>query len=435
MFEKYRERVKSCDTFKYMGVVDQVVGLMIESIGPKAKLGDVCRIRTLDDDGEVLAEVVGIKENRILLMPYGDVKGIGSGSVIENTGAKLKIPVGEGLKGRILNGIGQIIDDGGPVEFEGTCSIDKPYSNPLSRPRITEPMSFGIKAIDGLLTIGKGQRMGIFAGSGVGKSTLMGMIARNIRADVNIIALVGERGRELRDFMERDLGPEGMAKSILIIATSDQPAMLRSKCALVATALAEYFQEQGQDVLLMMDSLTRFAMAQREIGLAVGEPPVSRGYPPSIYAELPKLLERTGNFEKGSITGIYTVLVEGDDTNEPIADTVRGIIDGHIILSRSLAQSNHYPAIDVNASVSRLMNDIADKEHLEVAKKMRDLLATYYANQDLISIGAYKAGSNPKIDKAIAYIDRINQFLIQAVDEKFTKDETIRLMTQLMKDC
>lgn len=435
MFKKYRERVKSCDTFKYMGVVDQVVGLMIESIGPKAKLGDVCRIRTLDGGGELLAEVVGIKENRILLMPYDDVKGIGSGSVIENTGAKLKIPVGEGLKGRILNGIGQIIDDLGPVELEGTCSIDKPYSNPLSRPRITEPMSFGIKAIDGLLTIGKGQRMGIFAGSGVGKSTLMGMIARNIRADVNIIALVGERGRELRDFMERDLGPEGMAKSILVIATSDQPAMLRSKCALVATALAEYFQEQGQDVLLMMDSLTRFAMAQREIGLAVGEPPVSRGYPPSIYAELPKLLERTGNFEKGSITGIYTVLVEGDDTNEPIADTVRGIIDGHIILSRNLAQSNHYPAIDVNASVSRLMNDIAEKSHLEVAKKMRDLLATYSANQDLISIGAYKSGSNPKIDKAIAYIDRINQFLMQQVDEKFTKDETIQLMTQLMKDC
>lgn len=435
MLEQYRERLKDYDTFKYMGVVDQVVGLMIESIGPKAKLGDVCRIRALDEGGVILAEVVGIKENRILLMPYDDVKGIGSGSVIENTGGKLKIPVGEGLKGRILNGVGQVIDGLAPIQEEAMCAIEKSYSNPLSRPRITESMSFGIKAIDGLLTIGKGQRMGIFAGSGVGKSTLMGMIARNIKADVNVIALVGERGRELRDFMERDLGPEGMAKSILVIATSDQPAMLRSKCALVATALAEYFQGKGQDVLLMMDSLTRFAMAQREIGLAVGEPPVSRGYPPSIYAELPKLLERTGNFEKGSITGIYTVLVEGDDTNEPIADTVRGILDGHIILSRSLAQSNHYPAIDVNASVSRLMNDIADQEHLTVAKKMRDLLSVYYANHDLISIGAYKSGSNPKIDQAITYIDRINQFLMQRVEEKFTKEETIELMKQLMQEC
>lgn len=432
MLSKYRELVKHCDTFQYMGLVEKVVGLTIESVGPKARLGDVCKIRSLDESRVILAEVVGIKEKRILLMPYDDIKGIGSGSIVESTGKKLMIPVGEALKGRIVNAVGQVIDDLGDIKCSDYHPIERNYANPLSRPRIEEKMSFGVKAIDGLLTIGKGQRMGIFAGSGVGKSTLMGMIARNIQADVNVIALVGERGREVRDFMEKDLGSEGMAKSILVVATSDQPAMMRSKCAMVATAIAEYFQEQGQDVLLMMDSLTRFAMAQREIGLAVGEPPVARGYTPSIYAELPKLLERSGNFEKGSITGIYTVLVEGDDTNEPIADTVRGIVDGHIILSRTLAQRNQYPAIDVSASVSRLMNDIAPEHQLTLAGEIRDVLATYYANYDLISIGAYKSGSNPKVDKAIAHIDRINGFLMQKVDDKFSYDETVALMEGLL---
>lgn len=432
MWNHYRERVKNCDSLKYLGRVQKIAGLMIESAGPRARMGDVCHVRALGEAHSVLAEVVGIQENEILLMPYDDVRGIGAGSIVENTGRKLQIPVGEALKGRIVNGIGQPIDDLGPVANTVMYSVARQYANPLSRPRITDIMPFGVKAIDGLLTIGKGQRMGIFAGSGVGKSTLMGMIARNIQADVNVIALVGERGREVLDFMERDLGPEGMAKSILVVATSDQPAMMRSKCALVATAIAEYFRGQGQDVLLMMDSLTRFAMAQREIGLAVGEPPVSRGYPPSIFAELPKLLERSGNFEKGSITGIYTVLVEGDDTNEPIADTVRGILDGHIVLSRSLAQRNQYPAIDINASISRLMNDIGDEKLLKLAKEIRDILAIYNENYDLIAIGAYKKGSNPKVDRAIAHIDEINAFLMQKTGDDFSFEETLQLMETLV---
>jgi len=301
-------------------------------------------------------------------------------------------------------------------------------ANPLARPRISEVLEFGVKAIDGLLTIGKGQRMGIFSGSGVGKSTLMGMIARNVKADVNIIALVGERGREVREFLERDLGEEGLAKSVLVVATSDQPPMQRMKCALVATTVAEYFKDRGKDVLLMMDSLTRFAMAQREIGLATGEPPVARGYTPSIYSALPKLLERTGNFEGGSITGIYTVLVEGDDVNEPISDTVRGIIDGHIVLSRKIAMQNHYPAIDVLGSISRLMNDIVSEEQIDTAGKMRNLMSLYEANSDLINIGAYKSGSNKALDEAISKIDEINRFLKQKVDEKFMFDESNELM-------
>ena len=294
-------------------------------------------------------------------------------------------------------------------------------------------MEFGIKAIDGLLTIGKGQRIGIFAGSGVGKSTLMGMIAKNVKADINVIALVGERGREVLDFVRKDLGEEGMARSILVVATSDQPAMLRKKCPSVATGIAEYFRDQGCDVLLMMDSLTRFAMAQREIGLAVGEPPVARGYTPSIYAELPKLLERSGNFEKGSITGVYTVLVEGDDTNEPIADTVRGILDGHIVLSRRLAAANHYPAIDVGASISRLMADIVPMEDRRAAGRVRDIMSVYEKSADLVSIGAYKAGTNPKLDYALSKIDAIDDFLMQGVDESFTYDATMQQMKKILQ--
>ena len=290
-----------------------------------------------------------------------------------------------------------------------------------------------MKAIDGLLTIGKGQRIGIFAGSGVGKSTLMGMIAKNVKADINVIALVGERGREVLDFVQKDLGEEGMARSILVVATSDQPAMLRKKCPSVATGIAEYFRDQGYDVLLMMDSLTRFAMAQREIGLAVGEPPVARGYTPSIYAELPKLLERSGNFEKGSITGVYTVLVEGDDTNEPIADTVRGILDGHIVLSRSLAAANHYPAIDVGASVSRLMADIVSDEHRQMAGRVRDIMSIYNKNADLVSIGAYKPGTNPKLDYALGKMDAINSFLKQGVDESFGYEEIVEQMERILQ--
>ena len=306
--------------------------------------------------------------------------------------------------------------------------MDSSYTNPLSRPPIRQRLDFGVKAIDGLNTIGKGQRIGIFAGSGVGKSTLMGMIAKNVKTDINVIALVGERGREVLEFVQKDLGEEGMRRSVLVVATSDQPAMLRMKCPLVATTIAEYFRDQGMDVLLMMDSLTRYAMAQREIGLAIGEPPIARGYTPSIYAEFPKLLERSGNFDRGSITGVYTVLVEGDDTNEPIADTVRGILDGHIVLSRQLAGENHFPAIDISASISRLMTEIVDEEHRSVASRFRNLLSIYQKNSDLISIGAYKKGVNPFLDQAVGKIGAMNEFLMQGTKEHFSYDQTLQMM-------
>ena len=311
--------------------------------------------------------------------------------------------------------------------------MDSAYINPMARPPIRERMEFGIKAIDSLLTIGKGQRIGIFAGSGVGKSTLMGMIAKNVKADINVIALVGERGREVLEFMQKDLGEEGMRRSVLVVATSDQPAMLRMKCPSVATSIAEYFRDQGYDVLLMMDSLTRFAMAQREIGLAIGEPPIARGYTPSMYAEMPKLLERSGNFEKGSITGVYTVLVEGDDTNEPIADTVRGILDGHIVLSRALANANHFPAIDVGASISRLMVEIVSPEHRQLAGQLRDIMGVYEKNADLVSIGAYKAGTNSKLDYALSKIDAIHQFLMQGTDEAFSYEESLNQLQRILR--
>ncbi|HHW46737.1 MAG TPA: flagellar protein export ATPase FliI [Clostridiales bacterium] len=429
-FNSAIRQMRKIDTLTYMGKIRNITGMMMEACGMEAKIGEICTIHTDDPDKVVTAEVVGFKDGRLLLMAYDDIKGIGPGSLIKSTGSKLKIPVCDGLIGRIVDAMGRPIDDKGPLKASKYYEVHSGYKNPLYRPRIDSYLSFGIKAIDGLLTIGKGQRMGIFAGSGVGKSTLMGMIAKNIKSDVNVIALVGERGREVKEFIEKDLGPEGMARSVLVIATSDQPAMLRVKCALVATTIAEYFCDKGKDVLLMMDSLTRFAMAQREIGLAVGEPPIARGYTPSIYSELPKLLERSGKFENGSITGIYTVLVEGDDTNEPISDTVRGILDGHIVLSRTLANRNHYPAIDVNASISRLMYDIVSKEHLDLAAKIRNLLSVYYQNYDLISIGAYKHGINPKLDEAIEKIDRINSFLRQK-DEKYSYEETLQLMREI----
>ena len=340
--------------------------------------------------------------------------------------------MGEFLRGRIIDAMGRPMDSKGPFQSQRHYYVENTFINPIDRPLITERLDFGVKAIDGLNTIGKGQRIGIFAGSGVGKSTLLGMIAKNVKADINVIALVGERGREVLEFAEKDLGPEGLKRSVLVVATSDQPAMLRMKCPLVATTIAEYFKDQGKDVLLMMDSLTRFAMAQREIGLAIGEPPVARGYTPSIYAEFPKLLERSGNFAKGSITGVYTVLVEGDDTNEPIADTVRGILDGHIVLSRKLANENHFPAIDVNASISRLMSSIVSQEHKNLAAKIRDILSLYSKNEDLISIGAYKSGTNPRLDQAIQKIDQINAFLMQQTDENFTYEEIIQHMHKIL---
>jgi flagellum-specific ATP synthase len=430
-FQYIRETLTKEDFCTYIGKVKKISGMMIEASGNRYSIGEVCELNTDSTGKTVRAEVVGLNDGRVLLMPYEDIKGIGLGNTVTATNNKLKIPVGDFLIGRIVDATGQPIDDGEKFTSNEYCYVDNEYINPLSRPRINEALSFGVKAIDGLLTIGKGQRMGIFAGSGVGKSTLLGMVAKNVKADINVIALVGERGREVREFIEKDLGEEGLKRSVLVIATSDQPAMLRVKCALTATTIAEYFKDKGKDVLLMMDSLTRFAMAQREIGLATGEPPVSRGYTPSIYAELPKLLERSGNFAQGSITGIYTVLVEGDDTNEPISDTVRGIVDGHIVLTRKLANSNHYPAIDINASISRLMNDIASEEHNSKAKRIRDILAEYYANYDLISIGAYKKGTNKKLDEAIAKIDDVNAFMKQGVNDKYTFDEIIDLMDKI----
>jgi flagellum-specific ATP synthase len=429
--KKLQEALEKEDFYTYIGKVKRISGMMIEATGSKYRIGEVCTISTDVVGKNISAEVVGFNDGRVLLMPYEDIKGIGLGNVVKSTKNKLKIPVGDFLIGRIVDAKGQPMDDGEAFQTEDYCYVDNEYMNPLLRPRIDSCLSFGVKAIDGVVTIGKGQRMGIFAGSGVGKSTLLGMVAKNVKADINVIALVGERGREVREFIEKDLGEEGLKRSVLVVATSDQPAMLRVKCALVATTIAEYFRDKGNDVLLMMDSLTRFAMAHREIGLATGEPPVARGYTPSIYAELPKLLERSGNFNKGSITGIYTVLVEGDDTNEPIADTVRGIVDGHIVLTRKLANSNHFPAIDVNASISRLMNDIVSKEHNKNAKKLRDVLSLYYTNYDLISIGAYKKGTNPQLDEAIGKIDQVNDFLKQEINENFTFEETLSIMEEI----
>ncbi len=420
------------DFFTRAGRIDKLVGMTVESNGPPCNVGDVCRIN-IANRREVLAEVVGFKDSKIQLMPFEELDGIGPDSTVISTGGRLMVPVGEELVGRTINALGQPIDGRGDINCTEMRYIDGEASNPMDRPGINKTIEMGVRAIDGFLTIGKGQRMGIFAGSGVGKSTLMGMLARNVKADVNVIALVGERGREVVEFIERDLGEEGAKRSVLVVATSDQPAMMRSKCALTATTIAEYFRDMGLDVLLMMDSLTRYCMAQREIGLSVGEPPVARGYTPSMYKVLPRLLERAGNFKRGSITGIYTVLVEGDDANEPVSDTVRGIIDGHIMLSRKLAAKNHYPAIDVSSSISRLMNEIASGEHREAASILRNALAVYEANIDLISIGAYKSGSNKVLDDALERMDALNAFLCQETDEKLNFDETIGRLLQIAK--
>ena len=425
-----RRLLQLSDLFTYQGKISKIMGLMVEATGLVCNIGDICQI-LVDDSRHVLAEVVGITGNVIQLMPYQEVDGIGSGSIVRNTGGKLAIGVCNEMLGRAVDALGRPIDGGPALRGTATYPINGTHSNPLERPPISQVMELGVRAIDGLLTMGKGQRMGIFAGSGVGKSTLMGMIARNVKADVNVIALVGERGREVVEFMDKNLGPEGMRRSVLVVATSDQPAIMRSKCALTATTIAEYFRDQGLDVLLMMDSLTRFCMAQREIGLATGEPPVARGYTPSIYAVLPKLLERSGNFETGSITGIYTVLVEGDDTNEPVSDTVRGIVDGHIVLSRKVAMRNHYPAIDILASISRLMSSIVTPEHQKAAGKIRHMMSVYQENQDLLSIGAYKSGSNPELDQAIRHMDAINRLLRQETDSKVSFRETVEQMIQI----
>ncbi len=443
---KYK-KMANAPFYRTRGKVVNVIGLTIESAGPDAKLGDICLIypKKKDDDSltehvvkPAMAEVVGFKDNHVQLMPYENTSGIGNGSIVENTDSPLRVNVGEGLLGQTLDGLGRIdgTNYGQGVQLEGgvAYSVENQPPDPMTRDPISEVLSLGVKAVDGLLTVGKGQRIGIFAGSGVGKSTLLGMFARNTQADINVIALIGERGREVREFIERDLGEEGMKRSIVVCATSDKPALERLKAAKTATSIAEYFRDKGKDVLLMMDSLTRFSMAQREIGLASGEPPVSRGYPPSVYAEMPKLLERAGRSRKGSITGLYTVLVDGDDMNEPITDTARGILDGHIVLNRKLAQKNHYPAIDVLASISRCMSAIADPEHKKAAGKLKNVLATYNDAEDLINIGAYRSGANKNIDYAVSKIERVNNFLMQETDEKFTFEEIRGQLLEMFND-
>ncbi|MCQ2542524.1 MAG: flagellar protein export ATPase FliI [Lachnospiraceae bacterium] len=428
--QKYQE-VKYKKYFNKLGKVVNVVGLTVESSGPDATLGDICRIYTDNlKTSYIVAEVVGFRDNKTLLMPYEVTSGIGLGCLVENEGCPLSIQVGSFLLGEVLDGLGRPMD-GRTFTSGNSYSVENTPPDPMRREIIDEVLPLGVKAVDGLITIGKGQRIGIFAGSGVGKSTLMGMFARNTKADINVIALIGERGREVREFIERDLGEEGMRRSVVIVATSDKPALERNKAAKTATAIAEYFRDKGKDVLLMMDSLTRFSMAQREIGLASGEPPVTRGYPPSVYAEMPKLLERAGRNEVGSITGLYTVLVDGDDFNEPITDTARSILDGHIMLNRKLAHKNHYPAIDILQSISRCMSAIVDKEQKIDSGKLKNILATYQDAEDLINIGAYKKGSNAAIDESIAYIDKVNKFLMQGTDEKVSYEETLKQMHEL----
>ena len=429
-FAKYN-RVLEQPFYRKKGKVVNVVGLTIESAGPDARLGDICEITPEGEERPILAEVVGFKDKKTLLMPYDSMDGIALGCIVENTDNPLQVTVSDALLGKTLNGLGIPVDD---TRVEGVpYLVEAAPPDPLSRKIIDEVLPLGVKAVDGLITVGKGQRIGIFAGSGVGKSTLMGMFARNTKADINVIALIGERGREVREFIERDLGEEGMRRSVVVVATSDRPALERNKAAKTATAIAEYFRDQGKDVLLMMDSLTRFSMAQREIGLARGEPPVTRGYPPSVYSEMPRLLERAGCAAIGSITGLYTVLVDGDDFNEPITDTARSILDGHIMLDRKLGHKNHYPAIDILQSISRCMSQIASREHKQAAGKLKNVVATYNEAEDLINIGAYKNGSNPSIDHAISKIEAVNQFLCQDVEEKFSFEDSVRMLQRLFE--
>jgi flagellum-specific ATP synthase len=427
----FKKRLGTLLTLRVYGRVKQIIGTVIEAWGISGSIGTLCWIRK-DNGVEVSAEIVGFRDNVTLLMPLGEMEGIRPDSLLYSTEGSFKIRVGEELVGRVVNGLGNPIDGKGDLSHYSLRSTIGEPPSPLSRTRISDVLSCGIRAVDSMLTIGKGQRMGIFAGSGIGKSTLMGMIARYTQADVNVIALIGERGREVLEFIEKDLKAEGLAKSIVIAATSDQPALVRIKGAQVATSIAEYFRDQGKDVLLMMDSLTRFAQAQREVGLSIGEPPTTKGYTPSVFALLPKLLERSGNSGKGSITGLYTVLVEGDDHNEPIADASRAILDGHIALSRDLASKGHYPPIDILSSVSRLMVEIVDDEQYECAQKIRDILSCYKEAEDLINIGAYIKGSNPKIDYALKMINETNEFLRQGLKEFSSFADSINSLKNLL---
>ena len=432
--EKYHDIVNAIVPIRSNGRVKKVVGMVIEASGPASQIGCVCDITAEGGGGVVSAEVLGFKEDSVLLMPLEDIRSLGPGCKVVARKEKAHIGVGQALLGRVIDGLGNPIDGKGPIQIDDEYPIYANPINPLLRNRISQPLDIGIRAINGLLTVGCGQRMGIFAGSGVGKSVLMGMIARRTSADVNVIALIGERGRELNDFIQRDLGADGLKKSIVVVATSDHLPLVRLRGGFIATAIAEYFRDQGNHVNLMMDSVTRLAMAQREIGLCLGEPPTTKGYTPSVFSMLPKLLERAGtSSHRGTITGLYTVLVEGDDMNEPIADAARSILDGHIVLTRELANQNHYPAIDVLRSISRVMEDITDLDHKHHAGQIKEVLATYRKAEDLINIGAYAAGSNPKIDYAIKMIDPINHFLQQGINEEITFEESIRLLKRMME--
>ena len=421
------------EPFRHGGKVSEVIGFTLRVKGLSLPVGEICLIPN-DKKKFIEAEVVGFKEGYTLLMPLGEIEGIAPNHPVWPTGKNFEVPVGDVLLGRVLDGLGNFIDEKKVPYIAKKRMVNNTPPNPMGREPIAQPLVTGVKAIDGLLTLGVGQRMGIFAGSGVGKSTLLGMIARHSDADINVIGLIGERGREVKDFLENSLGEEGLKKSVVVAATSDQPALVRIKGAFVATSIAEYFKDKGLKVILMMDSLTRFAMAQREVGLAIGEPPATKGYPPSVFALLPRLLERAGNFQKGSITGLYTILVEGDDMNDPIADAVRAILDGHIVLSRDLAAKNHYPAIDIPFSISRLMPDVISKEQLNLAAKLREALAVYGEVEDMINIGAYRAGSNPNIDWAIKVHPAILKFLKQEEEDFYSLEETKAFLAKALEE-
>jgi flagellum-specific ATP synthase len=429
---EYKNILNNSSTFRPIGKVLQVIGLTIEADGPESSIGDLCHIyNKLGDEKYINAEVVGFRSEKILLMPLDSMEGLKPGAIVINTNDPIKVKVGPGLLGRVLDGLGNPLDGLGDIRSNSYRATQSHSVNPMIKKPIDEVLPFGIRSIDSFMSVGKGQRMGVFAGSGVGKSTTLAMIARNTQADVNVLALIGERGREVREFVEKTLGEEGLSKSVVVVATSEQPSLVKIKAAFVATTIAEYFRDQGKDVLFMLDSVTRIAMAQREVGLAIGEPPATRGYTPSVFALMPKLLERTGTSDKGTITGLYTVLVEGDDFNEPISDTVRSILDGHIMLSRDLAHKNHYPAVDILQSISRVMTEITAPEHKKAAANVRNLLAVYQKNIDLINIGAYVEGTDEKIDRAVKLIDEINAFLCQSINEQTSFDETIARLLEI----